>query len=120
MTFSLFSNKISLDDKYHMAAHILTFSPPDDYGLGKPDFQELSEETSLVDLLGPKSFLLFKLLEIQPTFFQENPEHWNDFEEYQTALNFVRIVKITNDTAERGCHLITEYATLLTKDERQS
>ena len=53
--FSFFSNK-SKDEKAHLAAHLLTFSPPVDYGLRKPEFPEIKEKTRLVDLLGPMSY----------------------------------------------------------------
>ena len=31
--------------------------------------------------------------------------------------DFVRQVKVTNDVAERGCGIITEYSQILTKDD---
>ena len=37
--------------------------------------------------------------------------------EIQKIENFVRTVKTTNDTAERGVKLMTDYAQILTHDE---
>ena len=34
-----------------------------------------------------------------------------------SCSRFFKNVKVTNDVAERGCHMITEYATILCKDD---
>ena len=65
------------------------------------------------------SYLLFQLLGTQPTFLQENPDSWNDNDDYVKVEQFVRTVKVCNDTAERGCSLITDYATLLTMKDHE-
>ena len=74
---ALFSDKLSLDEKSRLAARILTLqsSKPTHwdkveigqhevrYQLGKPVlYLDLSTSTSLPDLVGPQSFLLFDLL----------------------------------------------------------
>ena len=56
---------------------------------------------------------------VEPDFLQKNPSEWSENDSFKTVKQFVRTVKITNDTAERGCHMITEYNAVLTKNEMQ-
>ena len=44
-------------------------------------------------------------------------EHWSEDPDFAAAEAFVRSVKVTNDTAERGVKLMTDYAQILTKDK---
>ena len=62
VTFCLFSNKLSDDQKSRVAARILSYDTPESVTLGKPTFQELDEKTELHDLVGPKSYALFTIL----------------------------------------------------------
>ena len=111
-------NRIDMDEKSQITAKILTFSPPDLSDLGKPRFPEVKPDTQLVDLIGSKSHLFFNILEIDPNWLSKNPDSWNDETEYKRAELFVRNVKTVNDCAERGVKLVTDYASILTKDDQ--
>jgi hypothetical protein len=114
---SLFSNLVSNDQKARMAAHILSFSPPGQYKLGKPVFQELAVNTQLHDLCGPDSYMLFYLLGTEYDWLREDPMGWEHSKDYREMEEFARTVKVVNDTAERGVKFITDYAKILTKNE---
>ena len=62
--FSLFSEKVSVDEKSRLACKLLslTTSVPESYKLVKPKFQKIDEKTSLSDLITPQSFKFFSIL----------------------------------------------------------
>ena len=64
------------------------------------------------------SYLFFYILEIDPNWLSKNPDSWSDETEYKRAELFVRNVKTVNDCAERGVNLVTDYASILTKDDQ--
>ena len=99
-----------------MAARILTFSPPEEYPLGKPAFQELTGKTELSDLCGPNSYMLFTILGTDSDWLHLSPDQWNDNAQYMEMEEYVRTVKVVNDAAERGIKLISDYSQILTKD----
>ena len=114
--FSLFSNRLSDDQKSRVAARILSYDTPEAVTLGKPTFQELNQKTELHDLAGPKSYTLFSILGTDYDWLQHKPEDWENFPDYLEMREFVRTVKVTNDAAERGVKMITDYSKILTKD----
>ena len=64
--FSLFSNKISIDQKSRMASRMLTYksSLPKSNKLEKPKFPKVDEKTELEDLITPESFKFFTILDL--------------------------------------------------------
>ena len=114
--FCLFSSRLSLDQKSRIAARILSFDPPESITLGKPVFQELQDKTELHDLVGPKSYVLFSILGIDYEWLQQKPEEWESSSDYKEMESFVRTVKVTNDVAERGVKIISDYSKILTHD----
>ncbi|KAF0297757.1 hypothetical protein FJT64_004800 [Amphibalanus amphitrite] len=114
VVFSLFSDKVDVDEKSRLAARLQTFRVPE---LGVPDFPDVDEGTELVDLLGPNSWTLFMLLETGTSWLQSGPETWSEDPDYQETAAFVTKVKVTNDVAERGVKLVTDYMEILTKDD---
>ena len=102
VVFSLFSNKLSADEKSRVAARILTFEPPEKVKLGKPDFKELEKSTKIEDLVGPGSYLFFSILGAGWQWLNKDPAQWREDPDYKELADFVRTVKVTNDTAEKG------------------
>ena len=117
--FSLFSPKVSIDEKSRLASRLLTFeqSIPVSNKLEKPKFPEIEKNTGLVDLVSPQSFRFFQILDLDFKWLAMNPENWEQEESFRHARDFVKTVKVTNDIAERGVKLAKDYATLLTKDD---
>ena len=116
VVFSLFSSKLSLDEKSRIASRMLTFKPPAKGKLGKPLFQDLTPSTKIEDLLGPDSFLFFSILEAGWEWLSTDPSKWKEDPGFKELEQFVRTVKVTNDAAERGVKLISDYSKILTKD----
>ena len=78
VVYSLFSNRLTDDEKSRMAARIITFSPPAEFPLGKPQFQELTRKTELWDLCGPNSYMLFNILGTNSDWLHLRPEEWKE------------------------------------------
>ena len=68
--------------------------------------------------MGSNSYLLFNILGVDCKWLQKDPKDWKEDMEFQQAEQFVRTVKTVNDCAERGVKMISEYAAILTKDEK--
>ena len=117
--FSLFSDKVSSNEKSCISSRLLTYQSiaPDSYKLEKPKFPFIEEKTELVDLVSPLSFKFFKVLNTDIAWLSMDPEEWEEDDNYKNTKEFVRTVKVTNDVAERGVKMASDYATLLTKDD---
>ena len=119
VVFSLFSKKLSMDEKSGLASKMLTFKDeaPESYKLEKPRFPIILEDTKMEDLVTAQSFKFFTILDIDSNWLALNPDKWEDEEGFKVAREFVNTVKVTNDVAERGVKLAADYATILTKDD---
>ena len=72
MVFALFSSKLDIDGKARMAAKLLTQTPAQ-LRTGKP---QLDAKTTLVSLVGPRSWSLFKILGADTDWLKLNPDQW--------------------------------------------
>ena len=68
--------------------------------------------------MGSKSYMLFSILGVDYMWLSKDPRDWQEDTEYKKAEQFVRTVKTVNDCAERGVKMISEYAAILTKNEK--
>ena len=72
------------------------------YQLGKPILElDLTPQTSLFDLLGTNSFLLWDILGLDWQWLKLSPVEWEKSPAYQEMNEYVCTVKVTNDCAER-------------------
>ena len=119
VVFSLFSGKVSNDEKSRLASRLLTLDSriPKSEKLEKPKFPDITEKTKLVDLISSQSYRFFRILGLDFPWLAMDPVKWEEEETYVMAKEFVTTVKVTNDIAERGVKLAKDYATLLTKDD---
>ena len=65
---------------------------------------------SIENFVGPRSWLLFHLLEIEPHWLNMPSEVWDRDLQYQIIRGIVRDLSVTNDTAERAVKKVTDYA----------
>ena len=70
--FSLFSNKVTEDEKSRIAARLLTIADPVDFPAEKPDFPDVLDTTQLVDLVGSNSWFIFHRLKLDSDWLKEN------------------------------------------------
>ena len=99
--FALVSKRIDTDTKSEISTKILTFNPPTEVKLGKPKFPVIKPETKLSDLVGEKSDIFFRILDLDYTWLAMDPNVWEEEIEYKRAEEFVRNVKTVNDCAKR-------------------
>ena len=62
------------------------------------------------------SYTLFSILGTDYDWLRQKPEDWENCPEYLEMREFVRTVKVSNDAAERGVKIISDYAKILTQD----
>ena len=93
--------------------------------LGKPRLPSLPTEVSeilslrLEDFVGPASGTIFRSLGIDVQFLAASMP-WDESEDYARLLTFVTHLRVTNDTAERGVKLVTDFIhDLTTSDEER-
>ena len=77
------------------------------YEFGKPPLDlDLKPSTTLPDLVGENSFMIFDLLHLSWDWLGDRPETWEDNIDYKKMRDYIRTVKVTNDVAERGVKLV--------------
>ena len=79
----------------------------------------MTDKTELRDLVTPNSWQLFNILKMSPDWLALSPAKWDTNPDYIEFRKFVRSVKVTNDCAERGVKLATDYSKSLTKDSQE-
>ena len=104
---ALFSDKMSDDMKSRLAAKVLTYETERelmvDIALEKPNLKlSIIPATTIYDLVGPRSFLMWDILGIGYDWLRKGIEHWESSQDYLEMRDYVRSVKVTNDAAERG------------------
>ena len=87
--------------------------------MGLPTFPQLSDKTELRDLITSDSWELFDILKVSSDWLALPPAKWDTNPDYIEFRNFVRQLKVTNDCAERGVKLASDYSKSLTKDSQE-
>ena len=119
---SLFSSLVSDKDKASLAKKMVAIKKPQ-YGMGclspveLPKSLEEGKKFKLQSFVGKGSLFMFDALGFKKSWLRKSPSQWHQIPEYLEMEGFVRNMLCTNDTAERGVKLITDYAKSLTKDD---
>jgi hypothetical protein len=74
---------------------------------------------TLADFVTCSSCRFFETLSIPTEFLTVDPSEWESRDDYTTAREFVRSLKVVNDLAERGVALMQTYNNIPTKNEDQ-
>ena len=116
--FAVFDNVTCERDKEDIARKILSqlHTAQKDLKLGKPQMPKVSEDTTLLSLIGPASYLIFERLNIGSKWLEKPVQEWKHDTEYMKGWNIVREFQVTNDIAERGIKMMTDFANSTTKD----
>ena len=113
---SLFSLKVSGDEKAEIANKLLSQIKLDAYKSQKPKFTNIDEKTKLAHLVTPESYKFFDILGLGCEWLAKNPDKWEVDESFSLAKTFVTTVEVVNDTAERGVKMAEDYTRTLTND----
>ena len=76
-------------------------------GFGKPVFLNLKDKK--FELVGIDSWLFLCLLDIDTSFLSVPPDQWSTNKEYADGLQKVWAINCTNDWAERGVKLSSDF-----------
>ena len=76
----------------------------------------VSEETKLLDLISPRSFKFFTILDTDNKWLEIDSGLWDSDKNFQSARDFVKTVKFTNDVAVRG---VKDYCKILIRDDSE-
>ena len=124
--FSLFSKNVSNKEKQEIAIKLTKVKPPKKYDKGYPNPVPLpTDESGMVRTLSDSimngSMFLFDELKLGKDWLYKPVTEWGKNENFCEMKSFIENLKVTNDCAERGVKLISDYADILTKDsaERQ-
>ena len=129
---SLFSSKVDDKMKAEIAKKLVQEKPTEVYGMGRPNaiaLPDFSKERGrkailnykLTDFVMSGSHYLFDRLDFKKDWLREPVIEWKNRPDFQEMERFVKTLLVTNDAAERGVKLISDYSQILTKDsdERQ-
>ena len=117
VVFSLFDRNLSLETRTNLATKILGAVTPEKLDIRKPTLPLLTETSTLCDYVGPRSRLLFDLLEINPAFLSLTD--WSSTHDYNTVKESMENLSTTNDSAERAIALMTQFNCRITRSERR-
>ena len=116
---SLCDSGLSDDEREKLGKAILS-QPREAIKLGKPKFPDMvwpGVRPSVAHFVTPDSWLLFDLLELTGEWLSVPCKFWPNFGEYSKLEEFCHNLPTVNDSAERGCHLITQFMNQVHSEE---
>ena len=124
---ALFSQLVPPAERRALADKLLTLDPSSaslkptqrfGTGFGKPVFpSNVTESTTLADLVGPDSWHTIHILQIDTSFLADDVQSWPDNPAYQTSMSNVLAINVTNDCAERGVKLSSDFLSSARSEE---
>ena len=70
----------------------------------------------LSDFVDNESLFMFDAFDLKKDWLNKPVHTWKNYESFQEMKNWVITLKVTNDLAERGVKLVSEFCDILTKD----
>ena len=118
---SLFSKNVSDKDKEDIAKKLTKVTPPKKYDCGYPNPVPLPQNAKglgrkLSDSIMSGSLFLFDALDFGKDWLYKPITDWESNKSFCEMKSWVQNLKVTNDCAERGVKLISDYANSLTKN----
>lgn len=112
VVLSLFDKTLSIESRREIADALLTSPVPMLFEPGKPSFQVdlLDAHATLASFIGPKSWLLFKLLGKDGAWLNLPVEEWDENIDYTQMCSVIQDLAVVNDTAERSVKDVEEFA----------
>ena len=126
VVMALVDEGLNIEERETMAKTLHATSRIKKTKMGKPVIPVIScfltpvpTPPSLSSLITEDSWTLFDRLGLMgPNDWLLAPQNlWHLFTEYRVLTDFVKHLKVTNDIAERGCHLMTEFVNRVESEE---
>ena len=122
VVFALVDHAVPEDNKRKMATRLHN-TVRKEIGCGRPKFPSIDDnnEIELEDLISSESWLIFDLLGLNghQQWLLTPPSTWYDVKEYQILKKFISSVSVTNDLAERGVKLISDFIDKCADEEQR-
>ena len=126
VTLALADSHLGADEKEELAKTLHSM-PRIPIPMGKPDFPVIDwsnhvlARPHLASLVTPNSWLIFNMLGLDgPQDWLQMPcTMWPVFSEYRKFSAFATNLPVTNDLAERGIHLITQFINKSSNEEQR-
>jgi hypothetical protein len=116
---ALWSNKVPVDTRRALADSLLAAKPDNAVtnpqqkfgtGFGKPRFPtDVPMSTTLADLVGPDSWFMFHVLELNSEFLTNDVADWSSSASFNASLVNLNAMNVVNDCAERGVKLSSDF-----------
>jgi len=121
LSFFADDEDVSIATKRQLAAELMKPAPAStDVSLKRAQLQRKDiQSCQLTDLVTVNTHHFFGYLEVPQNFLNNDPDKWNEDEDYVRSKNFLQNLTVVNDLSERGVALIEQYNSILTKDEDQ-
>ena len=87
----------------------------EEFEIKKPSLPTITAATAVSDFVGPRSRLVFDLLEVPTNFLLE--EDWQMQPEYSTTKRILETFTPVNDSTQRALALATNYNSKITRNE---
>ena len=121
VVYALFSANLDEKHKKALVQKLLTVPRAESFRRRPPNFtQIIDRNTTLANIIGPESWFLLQEFGINNEWLQWPVSKWPEHQTFNDIHCFVHTVKVDNDADKRGIKLNTDYATILTDDERQN
>ena len=111
--------------KEELVRALLRQDRPQEFEPQKPKFKvELllnknPDEPKLADFVGPRSWLMFDIFDVDVLWMQYPPSNWNQNPEYQRFYGLLNGLICVNDVAERNVQNVCQYAEFSKDSERR-
>ena len=105
------SNLVDEDELAAIAVQLLRTEKVE-WDLSFPSFPDLRGKR-LRDYVGPESWFIFDLLEIEPDWLMSPPSTWGENPRFQQFKKIVRAMPGVNDASERACRLASDFKVFL-------
>ena len=87
-------------------------------GFGKPDLLSINFDAKhLHELVSPASWRFFDIFGVPHDFLYLSPEHWHMDNDYNEAMAYFKVMKVTNESAERSVKLCSDFLGLSKKED---
>jgi hypothetical protein len=106
---ALFDEELSLQEKESFVANMKAVDGSEDPSPRLSALPDGMNDMTVASFATKNTKRFFELLDIDTSFFDEDPANWKDSPSYQAGLKRVEGLVVTNDAAERGVALVQEF-----------
>lgn len=124
---ALFSSLVPSDELRLLANKLLAVKPENNSalprdrfgtGFGKPKFHKnITDSTTLADLVTSDSWLVFSLLDLDSEFLTEDVDQWQVSASFLSSKTKIGAINVVNDCAERGVKLSADFLNTARSEE---